>query len=146
MIWDSRPVLKENRKTNTEDIHWKPFLSIPLFKTDGTGELGLSRVLFLKNGTLPQFWAGSDEGDLIFIDWSKRPTGKEDDQAKQADFMIARESQRNYRQVLALEQSPDFEDLIMTVHDYNFCIWKIDPPTYQTPIFISSYTFGAYNT
>ena len=146
MIWDSRPVFKENRKTNAEEIHWKPFLSIPLFKTDGTGELGLSRILFMRNSTNPQFWAGSDEGDLIFIDWSKRPTGKEDDQSKIADFMVARESQRNYRQVLALEQSPDFEDLIMTVHDYNFCIWKIDLADYENPIFISSYTFGAYNT
>lgn len=147
MIWDSRPVLKENRsKGNIDEIHWKPFLSIPLFKSDGTGELGLSRILFLRNNQQTQFWLGSDEGELIFIDWSKRPTGKEDDQSKLADFMITRESQRNYRQVLALEQSPDFDDLLLTVHDYNFCIWRIDLQDYQSPIFTSSYTFGAYNT
>lgn len=60
--------------------------------------------------------------------------------------MISRESQKNYRQVLALDQSPFFEDLLMTVHDFNFCIWKVDLADYTSPIFISSYTVGAYNT
>lgn len=146
MIWDSRPVFKEHRKGNVEEMHWKPFITIPLFKTDGTGEQGLSKILFNPHSMSPQFWAGSDEGDLIFVDWSKRPTGKEEDQSKKADFMMARESQRNYRPVCALEQSPFFEDLIMTVHDFNFSIWKIDLDDYQDPIFTSSYTFGSYNT
>lgn len=146
LIWDSRTVSKENRRNTVDEIHWKPFLSIPLYRPDGAGEQGLSKILFNRNSTLPHFWAGSDEGDLIFVDWSKRPTGKEDDQPKMSDFMVARESQRNYRPVLALEQSPFFDDLIMTVHDFNFCIWKVDLENYQDPIFTSSYTFGSYNT
>lgn len=100
----------------------------------------------MRNCVDPVFWAGSDEGDLIFVDWSKRPTGKEEEQTQKSDFMISRESQRNYRQVLAIEQSPFFESLIMTVHDFNFCIWKIDLEKYNDPIFVSSYTFGSYNT
>ena len=120
LIWDSRMVTKDFRSKQVEEVHWKPYLAIPLFRTDGTGEQGLSKILFNHNSTEPHFWAGSDEGDLIFVDWSKRPTGKEDDQTKLADFMQARESQRNYRQVLALEQSPFFDELIMTVHDFNF--------------------------
>lgn len=99
MIWDSRPVFKEHRKSNAEEMYWKPYVTIPLYKADGTGEQGLSRILFNRNTTNPHFWAGSDEGDLIFVDWSKRPTGKEEDQSKRADFMITRESQRNYRPV-----------------------------------------------
>lgn len=146
LIWDSRTVFKENRKSNPEEIHWKPFLTIPLYKIDGTGEQGLSKILFDPKTSDPHFWAGSDEGDLIFVDWSKRPTGKEEDQSKKADFMITRESQRNYRAVRALEQSPFFPDLILTVHDFNFCIWNIALEKYNEPIFISSYTFGSYNT
>lgn len=146
MIWDSRIVFKEHRKGIAEELHWKPYLTIPLFKTDGTGEQGLSKILFNQQSSNPHFWAASDEGDLIFVDWSKRPTGKEEDQSKKSDFMIAKESQRNYRHILALEQSPFFDDLIMTVHDFNFCIWKIDEHDYQDPIFTSSYTFGSYNT
>jgi dynein intermediate chain 3, axonemal len=145
-IWDSRTVRKENRRAHAEEIHWKPTLSFPLFRPDGSGEQGLSKILFLRNCTDPIFWAGSDEGDLIFVDWSKRPTGKEEDLAQKVDFMISRESQRNYRYVLALEQSPFFEDLLMTVHDFNFCIWKTDLQDYTDPVFVSSYTFGSYNT
>ncbi len=113
-------VFKENRRQVLDDIHWKPFLSIPLFRPDGSGEQGLCKILFRKNVLEQQFWAASDEGDLIFVDWSKRPTGKGEDQTQKADFMISREIQRNYRPVLALEQSPFFEELIMTVHDFNF--------------------------
>lgn len=144
LIWDSRVVKKENRRSHVEEIHWKPLINIPLFNE--SGEQGLSRILFLKGCTEPIFWAGSDEGDLIFVDWSKRPTGKEEDQTQKVDFVLSRESQRNYRHVLALEQSPFFENLIMTVHDFNFCIWKIDLTDYKKPIFVSSYTFGSYNT
>lgn len=146
LIWDTRPVLRENRKGTSEDVYWKPQITIPLYKADGTGEQGLSCILFDRTSLLPQFWAGSDEGDLIFIDWSKRPTGKEDDNSKMQDFMQTRDNQRNYRKISAIEQSPFFEDLIMTVHDFNFCIWKIDLADYLDPIFISSYTQGAYNT
>jgi WD40 repeat protein len=146
LIWDSRTVSKENRRQAIEEIHWKPYLSIPLFRPDGSGEQGLSKILFRRGCVEPQFWAGSDEGDLIFVDWSKRPTGKEEDTAQKADFMISRESQRNYRPVVALEQSPFFEELIMTVHDFNFCIWNVDLENHNEPIFVSSYTFGAYNT
>lgn len=146
LIWDSRTVSKENRRQSIEEIHWKPYLTIPLFTPDGSGEQGLSRILFYNNAVEQQFWAGSDEGDLIFVDWSKRPTGKEEDLTQKTDFMISRDSQRNYRPVLGLEQSPFFEDLIMTVHDFNFCIWKVDLKDYTDPIFISSNTFGSYNT
>lgn len=146
LIWDSRTVSKENRRQSVEEIHWKPFLNIPMFRPDGSGEQGLARILFQRNTVEQNFWVGSDEGDLIFVDWSKRPTAKEEDQTQKSDFMISRESQRNYRPILALEQSPFFEDLIMTVHDFNFCIWKVDLKDYKDPIFISSYTFGSYNT
>lgn len=120
LIWDSRTVFREHRDQSYDEVHWKPFLTIPLFRPDGSGEQGLSKILFKKDCVDTVFWAGSDEGDLIFVDWSKRPSGKEDDQAQKADFMISREGQRNYRPVLALEQSPFFEELIMTVHDFNF--------------------------
>lgn len=44
-IWDTRPVEKEILRTHPDFI-WKPFLQINLFRQDGSGELGLSRVLF----------------------------------------------------------------------------------------------------
>jgi WD40 repeat protein len=43
-IWDSRLVEKEAIR-NTTDFIWKPFLQITLFRPDGSGDLGLSKVL-----------------------------------------------------------------------------------------------------
>jgi hypothetical protein len=46
-IWDSRPVEKEVlRNINSQDYIWKPYISINLIRQDGSGELGLSRILF----------------------------------------------------------------------------------------------------
>ena len=43
-LWDTRPVDKESLKLAPEYI-WKPYLKLDLFKQDGSGELGLSRIL-----------------------------------------------------------------------------------------------------
>ena len=55
------------------------------------------------------------------------------------------DSDRNYRPVLALERSPFFDDLLLTVHDFHFCIWKISSD-FDHPIFRSANTFGSHNT
>lgn len=44
-IWDSRSVDKDHFK-GSADFIWRPFLQISLIRQDGSGELGLSRVLF----------------------------------------------------------------------------------------------------
>ena len=46
-IWDMRNIDKDNLKKNP-DILWKPINSLHLFRMDGTGELGLSRILLSK--------------------------------------------------------------------------------------------------
>jgi hypothetical protein len=46
-IWDTRPVEKENLRIH-HDYIWKPYVSIALFRQDGSGELGLARILFEK--------------------------------------------------------------------------------------------------
>ena len=43
-IWDTRPVEKDYLKKANEFV-WRPFLRLDIFKQDGTGELGLSRLL-----------------------------------------------------------------------------------------------------
>jgi len=47
-IWDTRPVEKDVIKNNAEFI-WKPYINIQLIRQDGSGDLGLSRVLFSVN-------------------------------------------------------------------------------------------------
>lgn len=47
-LWDTRPVDKEALKI-APDFIWKPYLKLDLFKQDGSGELGLSRILLQAN-------------------------------------------------------------------------------------------------
>ena len=147
-IWDSRPVEKEVlRNINAQDYIWKPYLQINLIRQDGSGELGLSRILFHPKQQTTTFWGASDEGDLLSIDWSvKPPPGATEEQAKFAEYVKQTyDCDRCYRPALALERSPFFEDLILTVTDFYFCIWKTSIDSDQ-PIFRSACTFGSHNT
>lgn len=53
---------------------------------------------------------------------------------------------REDRPALALERSPFFPNLLLTVHNFQFAIWRIDLEDYEKPIFESSPTYGACNT
>ena len=68
------------------------------------------------------FYAASDEGDLLLIDWSIKPVGEDTKIAE--NVRLTRDSEKNYRPTLALERSPFYEDLVMTIHDFHFAIWK----------------------
>jgi len=149
-IWDSRLVEKEAIRT-TPDFIWKPFVQITLFRPDGSGDLGLSKVLLMPKQTTTTFWASSDEGDLVQVDWSIKPpagAGNAEEAAKFAEYVRKiYECERSYRPVVALERSPFFEDLILTVHDFHFCIWKTSlGDDFNHPIFRSANTFGSHNT
>lgn len=145
-IWDTRPVDKEALKAQPDYI-WKPYLKLDLFKQDGSGELGLSRILLQKDQTTPTFWAVSDEGDLVLIDWSVKPVSSGDDGPKFAEYVrFTYDSEKENRPALALERSPFFPNLLLTVHNFHFAIWKTDLEGYERPIYISAPTYGAHNT
>ncbi len=75
LIWDTRTIDKDMAKNPNEQF-WRPYITpIQLFRQDGSGELGLSRILFNPSQTTTTFYAASDEGDLVKIDWSARPLG-----------------------------------------------------------------------
>jgi dynein intermediate chain 3, axonemal len=82
------------------------------------------------------------------IDWSVKPAGgtSGEEVSKYAEYVKRTyDSERNYRPVLALERSPFYEDLLLTVHDFYFCIWKTSIE-FELPIFRSANTFGSHNT
>lgn len=126
-----------------------PFLTINVFRTDGSGEMGFSRILFEKNQQSCSFWAASDEGELALIDWTVRPEkGADGSESRPAEFIqFEYTTERNMRPVLALEQSPFFENLLMTVHDFYFAIWDTKiKETRDAPIFRSANTLRSHNT
>lgn len=118
-----------------------------LIRQDGGGELGLSKILFTPNQTTPTFWATSDEGDLLMVDWSVKLAQNDDGQRSSEYVKLTLESERNYRPVLALERSGFYEDLILTVHDFHFAIWKTSViEDHPKPIYCSANTFSSHNT
>jgi hypothetical protein len=120
-----------------------------MFKQDGTGELGLSRILLTQNQGNTLFWGASDEGDLCQIDWSIKPVGTgADDQPKHAEYVrFTYESQKEYRPALALERSKFYPNLILVVHNFHFAIYKTDLEDYSEPIFTSVTSINqAHNT
>jgi WD40 repeat protein len=143
-IWDTRAVTVEELSKHVKKFEWTPFLTVNLYRQDGSGEVGLSKVLFSANQENPVFYGASDEGDLLLIDWSIKPVG--DDTKIAENIRLARDSERNYRPIVALERSPFYEDLIMTVHDFHFAIWKTSIDTQETPIYRSANTFNSHNT
>ncbi len=143
-IWDTRTVTVEELAKNTKRFEWVPFLSVNIYKQDGTGELGLLRLLFKSNQDTPTFYAASDEGDLLLIDWSIKPIGEDTKIAE--NVRMTRDSEKNYRPTLVLQRSPFYDDLVMTIHDFHFAIWKISIETQETPIYRSAMTFGSHNT
>ena len=148
-LWDSRVVEKELIR-NSPDFIWKPFQQIMLFRPDGSGDLGIAKVLLYPKQATTTFWAASDEGDLVLVDWSIKPpagAGNAEDAAKFAEYVRQTyETERNYRPIVALERSHFFEDLILTVHDFHFCIWKTSLDRFNQPIFKSANTFGSHIT
>jgi hypothetical protein len=126
---------------------WAPIHRIEVQKFDGSNELGLSKVLLQAGQDKPQFWGASDEGELCLIDWSLKPISQGDDGVKMPDYVqYEYASEREYRPCLALDRSPFYPNLLMTVHNFHFALWRIDLPDYNEPIFRSPLTFGAHNT
>lgn len=121
-IWDTRSITVEELSKNIKRFEWIPFLSVNIYKQDGSGEVGLSRILFNSKQDNTLFYAASDEGDLLLIDWSIKPIGEDTKIAE--NVRLTRDSEKNYRPTLALERSPFYEDLVMTIHDFHFAIWK----------------------
>lgn len=153
-IWDCRDSDKEKikeREGSGKKFIWKPFIAaLQLTRSDGSGDFGLCRILFEKNQTTPTFYAGSDEGDLVQVNWTqtKIKPGQSAEEHKQENQLIRvhYDTERNYRACLALERSPFYDDMLLTVHDYHFCLWKTSLEDMKEPIFRSKYTEGSYNT
>lgn len=81
------------------------------------------------------------------IDWSVKPVSTGDDGPKFAEYVrFTYDSEKENRPALALERSPFYPNLLLTVHNFHFAIWKIDLDGYEKPIFISAPTYGAHNT
>ena len=147
MIWDIRFGDKDPRKYTEQalSISWKALYGIQLFRPEGGGKMGGSQICFQKGQKIPTFTGTSDEGELFLIDLSVKAS---EESTKSEMVTKIWQYERGYRPTVALDRSPFFEDIILTVHDFHFCIWKAD---IDVPIFTScllknaQFTCGAFS-
>lgn len=147
LIWDFRyPQEKDIDVNFCSNIfsylkyQWKAMFAIQLYRPDGI--MGGSKLIFQRNADAPTMLGSSDEGDIFIFDWTERPT----DENPKVDFVSKLwQYERSYRPVIGLQISPTigFEDIFLSLHDYHFCLWKVEC---DVPIFSSPVLEGAHIT
>jgi hypothetical protein len=124
-------------------------------RLEGVGELSLCKLLggLARSGQggggegevdpskKSKFLCSSEEGELVFADWRPKANtsagkdGKEDDdEGNDVPEYVQWMAKDHNRPCVALCRSPFFGDMILSVGDWNFHIWKMDDFTVrQTP-------------
>ncbi len=89
------------------------------------------QLSFQKNAKKPRFTASSDEGEIFVVDWTIRAN----EDVNNPDPVIDYHSYcKNYRAPVGIDRSPFFDDIILSLHDFYFCIWKeqVSVPIFQS--------------
>jgi len=136
---------KSDKEAGNVKFLWGPIFKAPLKRLDGVGELSLLKACCsgsLKPSVASQttmagdfrshLVIGTEEGDLLLADLcvpKSSGTHKEDDEEEHAEESV-REFVRwckpdHSRPAVAIEQSPYFPDIVLTVSDWGFNIWKV---------------------
>ena len=136
---------------------------------EGVGELSLCKVTVsgnlkanVANGTaLPgdirsHLMISTEEGDVIFSDICAKKEAahhaREDEDEKEEGEGGGRQfvkwmARDHPRPCVALQQSPFFPDILLSVGDWNFHIWKVgeDKPLFVSPVSSEYLTCGAWS-
>ena len=84
--------------------------------------MGGSSIAFNKSEKRTMFTGASDQGELFVCDWAARSA---DEAGSKNDTIVSFWNQeRCFRPVVALDLLPSNENIILTVYDFYFCIWK----------------------
>ena len=102
--------------------------------------MGCSQIRFPENAEDSFFYGTSNEGELFTACWAT----KKGEQATRVELLVDYwDYVRNYRPTINLQISPFYDNIILTIHDSMFCIWRTDC---EEPIFISPTIEGTYIT
>ena len=139
---------KTDKETGNVKFLWGPIFKAPLKRLDGVGELSLLKVCCsgaLKPTVASQtaiagdfrshLIVGTEEGDLLLADLCvPKAAGGAQHNAEAEEEDHAEESVREFvrwcrpdhsRPPVSIEQSPYFTDIVLTVSDWGFNIWKV---------------------
>lgn len=144
---------------------WAPIFKVHLKRFEGVGEYSLCKCCCsgsLKSSVLAKSSMAGDnrthiittteEGDLLFVDLnvhalSNTTKDEEDDDRDEASDYVRWSQLDQSRPSVALQQSPFFADIVLTVGDWNFHIWKIghSVPLFVSPLSDSYLTAGCWS-
>jgi len=137
MIWDFTSCIEG---LNEFDFMWRPVHRIQLQRQDSGTEMGLGHILYCHdrqdekgNKQLTNFYATTEEGELIFGDWAARVEEDRKPEYTKKMFNVS----KTFRPMLSLERSPFFPDILLGVTDWAFYLWK---DGVKDHLFQSSYT------
>lgn len=146
---------KPGKDGTVPEPKWNPLFRMQLKRLEGVGELSLccSCIGFGNKDESAdgvdrrsQIFTSTEEGEIVFADWRPPKSadaggkkggeegGKDDDEGHEAPEYVQWMAQDHARPAVALERSPFFKDIVMSVGDWNFQLWKLD---HQAPIFTS---------
>ncbi|MEW5301410.1 MAG: hypothetical protein WDW36_004270 [Sanguina aurantia] len=139
-FWDVRVdrLMKKGRKGGDDpaDMVWKPTHSVHLISLLGMDLGGVKCCFNFNNLDSGLLSVGSFDGELVLTDFVK-PEGEDN-----PDYMKSC-LQAHVGPITSLERSPFFDDVILTVGDWSFQIWREGQPK---PLFQSGYAAEYYTT
>lgn len=154
---------------------WAPIFKTHLKRMDGVGELSLCRVCETANAKYltssghhfmigkpasmtgdhrAQFMIATEEGDVIFADLAARKetssntANKEEDEDEDAELSCVKWITKDHsRPSVHMQESPFFPQIILSVSDWNFHIWKLgeDKPLFTSPLAHAYLTAGCWS-
>ncbi|KAK9820498.1 hypothetical protein WJX72_010908 [[Myrmecia] bisecta] len=139
LFWDMR-VGHNRRKVKKEreddEVEWKPTYVVTLLSAEG-GDLAACKCSFsLKDALKSQFFVGSFDGELVYSDYLK-PEAEGGEQGDQSSVVAAHSGA-----VVMLARSPFFDDILLSVGDWTFGIWK--ETAHSCPLFLSPFAAAMY--
>lgn len=142
LFWETNFPMDKTPYKN-QDYIWQPLLKVQLTRLDTKADLGGTHLHISSFQKDSKFWATSDSGDLLLGEWVAR---SHDD--SRPDFVKkSYSSEFAFRPTVSMQVSPFHSDIILSVHDFHFNIWKesCDSPVFQSyfsPVYL---TCGAFS-
>eukprot|EP00405_Crypthecodinium_cohnii_P029393 CAMPEP_0206512284 /NCGR_PEP_ID=MMETSP0324_2-20121206/60787_1 /ASSEMBLY_ACC=CAM_ASM_000836 /TAXON_ID=2866 /ORGANISM="Crypthecodinium cohnii, Strain Seligo" /LENGTH=865 /DNA_ID=CAMNT_0054004211 /DNA_START=67 /DNA_END=2666 /DNA_ORIENTATION=- len=146
MIWDFLTLLES---MNDADLQWRPVHRVQLQRQDSGTEMGCCHVLYCHdrfdekgNKLLTNFFASTEEGELIYGDWAAQAGEDRKPEYVKQMFTVS----KTFRPMLSLERSPYFPEILLGVTDWSFYLWKDDlwKDGIKEHLFQSSYTSTSF--
>jgi hypothetical protein len=147
----ARPKHVPTEKSNNKESGgvkplWAPIFKAHLKRLEGVGELSLcklsptapvqfgapvlGRASHFAGDSRSQFIIATEEGDVIFTDLSARKeaghANREEDEDEEVEFSCVKWITMDHpRPSVSMQESPFFPQIVLSISDWNFHIWKV---------------------